>query len=143
MRQPEKFICITYPQIDFLIPNEYVISCVGVKDLNISLLQNQSSGVFDFDDIARNFNQTPRVSDIKTMIVLRGQGINNMSIVTTQECRVSRIPLNTFGLFSDSYSSQFESLGILACNFEEGRLRLLINVKQIIDYMNNNLLEEL
>ena len=36
MRQPEKFICISYPQIDFLIPNDYVISSVGVKDLNIS-----------------------------------------------------------------------------------------------------------
>lgn len=143
MRQPEKFICITYPQIDFLIPNEYVVSCVGVKDLNISLLQDQNSGIFDFDDIAREFNQPPRQSDIKTMIVLKGEGINNLSIVTTQECRVSTIPLKDFGLFSDSYSSQFEGFGILACNFNKERLRLLINVKQIIDYMTNCLLEEL
>ena len=143
MRQPEKFICITYPQIDFLIPNEYVISCVGVKDLNISLLHDQNSGVFNFDDVAKKFNQPTRVSDIKTMIVIKGQGIGNMSIVTNQECRVSNVPLNTFGLFSDSYSSQFESMGILACNFDKERLKLLINVKQIIEYMNNSFLEEL
>ncbi|MCR5189225.1 MAG: hypothetical protein K6C97_09840 [Treponema sp.] len=143
MRQPEKFVCITYPQIDFLIPNEYVISCVGVKDLNVALLQDQNSGIFDFDDIARKFNQTPRQSEIKTMIVLKGQGVNNLSIITTQECRVSTISLKKFGLFSDSYSSQFESLGFLACCFDGDKLRLLINVKQIIDYMSNCFLEEL
>ncbi|MCR4741305.1 MAG: hypothetical protein K5866_00325 [Treponema sp.] len=143
MRQPERFVCITYPQIDFLIPNDYVISCVGVKDLDISLLHDQNSGVFDFDDIASEFNQSPRQSDIKTMIVLKGQNIKNLSIVTTQECRVSTIPLTDFGLFSDAYSYAFENIGILACNFLDGRLRLLINVKNIIDYMNNSLLEEI
>ena len=55
MLQPEKFVCIPYPQIDFLIPSEEVVSSVGVKDLNLSLLSDQESGFFDFDEIASKF----------------------------------------------------------------------------------------
>ncbi|MCR5612414.1 hypothetical protein [Treponema sp.] len=143
MRQPEKFVCITYPQIDFLIPSDYVASCVGVKDLETSLLQNQDSGIFDFDEIASKFNQTPRESEIKTMIVLKAENENQVSVVTTQECRVSTIALRDFGLFSDSYAKQFEDIGLLACNFFEDRLRLLMDVRKTIDYMNHSLLEEL
>lgn len=143
LRQPEKFICISYPQIDFLIPNDYVISSVGVKDLNISLLNNQEAGFFDFDDIASCFIQIPRQADIRTMIVLKGNGDSQFSIITTQECKVSTIPLNEFGLFSDFYSEQFQKLGFLACSFKDERLRILMDVKQTIAYMKDSQLEEL
>ena len=71
MQQPEKFVCIAYPQIDFLIPNNLVVSSVGVKDLTISMLRDQEAGFFDFDEIASQFIQIPRQADIKTMIVLK------------------------------------------------------------------------
>jgi len=97
--QLERFICITYPQIDFLIPSDYVASSVGVKDLNLSLLSDQKSGFFDFDEIASQFIQIPRESSIKTMIVLKEVNGKRLSLLTTQECKVCMIDLREFGLF--------------------------------------------
>ena len=110
MRQPEKFISIAYPQIDFLIPNDYVISSVGVKDLDMAQLQGEESGIYDFDKIASEFNQSSREADIKTMIVLKGEysdspeaANNHISIITTRECKVCTIPLSNLSLFSDFF----------------------------------------
>ena len=50
MRQRDKFICISYSQIDFLIPNDYVVSAVGVKDVQIGMMHNENSGIFDFEN---------------------------------------------------------------------------------------------
>lgn len=143
MPQLEKFVCISYPQIDFLIPSEMVISSVGVKDLNLTLFRDQDSGFFDFDEIASQFIQIPRQAEIKTMIVLKVDETKNLSIVTTQECSVTIINLKDFGLFSDFYSDQFQKLGFLACSFKNDRLRLVIDVKNTIKFMNDCLLEEL
>ena len=143
MQQPEKFICISYSQVDFLIPSKFVSSSVGVKDLNLSLLRDQDSGIFDFDEIASQFIQIPREADIKTMIALKDEGANHISIVTTQECKVTIISLDEFGLFSDFYSEQFQRMGFLACSFKENRLRILMDVRKTIAYMNDCFLEEL
>lgn len=143
MQQPEKFVCIPYPQIDFLIPSEEVVSSVGVKDLNLSLLSDQESGFFDFDEIASKFIQIPRQAEIKTMIILQGNEKARLSLLTTQECRVSILPLKKFRVFSDFYSEQFKKLGLLACSFTEDRLGILMDVKQMIRYMNDCLVEEL
>ena len=143
MPQLEKFVCISYPQIDFLIPSEMVISSVGVKDLNLTLFRDQDSGFFDFDEIASQFIQIPRQAEIKTMIVLKVDETKNLSIVTTQECSVTIINLKDFGLFSDFYSDQFQKLGFLACSFKNDRLRLVIDVKNTLKFMNDCLLEEL
>ena len=113
MQQPEKFICISYSQVDFLIPNAYVSSSVGVKDLNLSLLRDQDSGIFDFDEIASQFIQIPREADIKTMIALKDDGLNHISIVTTQECKVCSVSLDEFGLFSDFILNSSRNLAFL------------------------------
>ena len=147
MRQPEKFISIAYQQYDFLIPNDYVISSVGVKDLDMMQLQNGDSGIYDFDEIASAFSQSPRESEIKTMIVLKASDDENetehISIITTQECKVATIPLKERSLFSDFYSEQLKKIGILACGFKNEKMRLLLDVNQIIHFMNDGVLEEL
>lgn len=145
MQQPEKFISIAYQQVDFLIPNDSVISSVGVKDLDMAQLQRGETGIYDFDEIAAAFMQTPHESEIKTMIVLKSgnNSADHISIVTTQECKVCTIPLTKLSLFSDFYSEQFKKLGLFACCFEENRIRLLIDVNTILNYLNDSVLEEL
>ncbi len=143
MQQPDKFICISYSHIDFLIPNDYVVSAVGVKDVQIGLMHNDNSGIFDFDDIATKFNQYPRLTHVKSLIVIRDENDNQVSIVTTQECRVCTVHLNDFRLLSDFYSDSFKNFGLLAFKFSNGKMSVLIDVNQIINYMNDNLLEEL
>ena len=145
MRQPEKFISIAYQQIDFLIPNDSVISSVGVKDLDMAQFQGGATGIYDFDEIASAFMQFPRESEIKTMIVLKASdgSDNRISIVTTQECKVCTIPLSNLSLFSDFYEEQFKHLGIFACCFEENRIKLLIDVNKILSCLNDSVLEEL
>ena len=103
MQQPDTFICISYSQIDFLIPNEYVQSAVGVKDVQVGFMHKEKSGIFDFDDIAAGFSQYPRPTHVKTLIVLKDENNNQMSVVTTQECKVCTVPLKDFRLFPDCY----------------------------------------
>lgn len=143
MRQPDTFICISYSQIDFLIPNEYVQSAVGVKDVQVNFMHNENSGIFDFDDIAAGFSQYPRPTHVKTLIVLKDEKNNQISIVTTQECKVCTIPLNKFRLLSDFYSDGFKHFGFLACTFENNRMRILVDAMTLVDYSNDSLLEEL
>ena len=141
MQQPDTIICISYSQIDFLIPNEYVQSAVGVKDVQVGLLHDENSGIFDFDDVAAGFSQYPRPTHVKTLIVLKDENNNQMSVVTTQECKVCTIPLKDFKLFSDCYSEAFKQFGFLACTFEDKRMRILIDAVKLIDYSNDSLLE--
>ena len=143
MQQPDTFICISYSQIDFLIPNEYVQSAVGIKDVQLGLLHNENTGIFDFDDVAAGFSQYPRPTHVKTLIILKDENDNQMSLVTTQECKVCTVPLKEFRLFSDCYSEAFKQFGFLACTFENNRMRILIDAVQLIDYSNDSLLEEL
>ena len=143
MRQPDTFICISYSQIDFLIPNEYVVSAVGVKDVQVGLMHAGSEGIFDFDDIAAGFSQYPRPTHVKTLVVLKDENNNQISIVTTQECKVCTIPLKNFRLLSDCYFDGFKQFGFLACAFENNRMRILVDVMTLVDYSNDSLLEEL
>lgn len=143
MRQPDTFICISYSQIDFLIPNEYVLSAVGVKDIHVGFMHNENSGIFDFDDVAAGFSQYPRPTHVKTLIVIKDGHNNQISIVTTQECKVCQIPLKNFRLLSDCYADSFKQLGILACTFENNRMRVIVDVMTLVDYSNDRLLEEL
>ncbi len=142
MQQPEQFICISYSQVDFLIPNKYVVSAIGIRDVQVQFMNNQNSVIFDFDDIAIGFHQYGRPSHIKTLIVLN-YGDNNISIATTQECKVCTIDYNDFSLFSEFYSKPMKEFGFLACIFEEDRMKILLDLKQTIDFMNNSLLEVL
>ncbi len=143
MQQPDKFICISYPQVDFLIPNDYVVSAVGVKDVHVNFMHEQNMGIFDFDDIAVGFHQYPRLTHVKTLIVLKDDEENQVSIVTTQECKVCTINLNKFALFQEPYFAPLKNFGFLACFFEEEKLRILIDVQKTIDYMSFGELEEL
>ena len=145
MLQPDKFISISYPQIDFLIPNDYVVSAVGVKDVQVNFMHDNNSGVFDFDDIATGFRQYPRPSHVKTLIVLKDEDNNQFSIVTTQECKVCTVPLNQFRLISDNYAEGVKKFGLLACSFIDNRVRFLMDVKKAIQYINasNEEIEEI
>ncbi len=147
MPQPDRFISIAYQQIDFLIPNDCVASSVGVKDLDIKQIQGTESGIYDFDEVASVFMQSPHESEIKTMIVLKSEDdenpLNHISIITTQECKVCTIPLSELSLFSDFYAEQFKKFGVLACGFKDDKLRILLDVYKTIHYMTDNELEEL
>ena len=70
------------------------------------------------------------------MIIIKKDDGEKLSIITTRECLVCKIPLNQFSLFSDSYSKGLNHHGILACNFENGRARYLLNIQKVVDYIN-------
>ncbi len=139
MHQPEKFICISYPQIDFLIPSDFVISAVSINDLDTSLLQDQTTGIFNFDDIASSFAQNPREANVKTMMVLQGDDDIPVSFVTGQECKVCTVPLNNFALFPDHYAGCLKKIGLLACIFEDERIKFLLDVKQAINHITSGI----
>ncbi|MCR4939207.1 MAG: hypothetical protein K5930_03740 [Treponemataceae bacterium] len=133
MHRSENFICISYPKIDFLIPGEYVISAVSISDLDSSMLHDETSGIFDFDEIAAIFAQLPREANVKTMIMLKGEDDMPLSVVTAQECKVCSISLNDFSLFPELYAERLKKNGLLACLFENKRIKYLIDIKKIME----------
>ena len=139
MQHPDKFVCISYPQIDFLIPSDFVISAVSINDLDTSLLQDQTTGIFNFDDIASSFAQNPREANVKTMMVLQGDDDIPVSFVTGQECTVCTVPLNNFALFPDHYAGCLKKIGLLACIFENERIKFLLDVKQAINHITSGI----
>lgn len=143
MQLSKKFVCISYPQVDFLIPGDNVISAVSVKDLELSMLHNQKAEIFDFDEVGLAFTQKHRDSNIKTMIVLRAGDEKHLSLVTAQECKMCSIGLKDFSLFSDYYAESLKKFGVFACLFKNNRIGFLLDIKKTIEFMDNRFLEEL
>jgi hypothetical protein len=122
-----------------LIPSDFVISAVSINDLDTSLLQDQTTGIFNFDDIASSFAQNPREANVKTMMVLQGDDDIPVSFVTGQECKVCTVPLNNFALFPDHYAGCLKKIGLLACIFEDERIKFLLDVKQAINHITSGI----
>ncbi len=116
-----------------------MISAVSINDLDTSLLQDQTTGIFNFDDIASSFAQNPREANVKTMMVLQGDDDIPVSFVTGQECKVCTVPLNNFALFPDHYAGCLKKIGLLACIFEDERIKFLLDVKQAINHITSGI----
>ena len=143
MPQPEKFICISYSTIDFLIPNEDVHSALSLKDFDVENMCGAFSGIYNFDDIAVNFNVEKKDKNIRTMVMLKKDGSSQISFVTASECKVCKLDLSKFSTFSDYYTDRLWHFGILACYFENDRLQYLIDAKKLIEYVTYSAVEEI
>ena len=143
MQQPDRFICISYSSIDFLIPHEEIDSAVGLRDFNLDC--GADTGIYDLDELAAEFNEGKKETSIYTMIILKAQDSRQLSFVTTHECKVCNIPLREFSLFSEIYSERLKNCGILACNFTDSKLRFLLDIRKAFNYQTSTeeLLEEL
>ena len=136
MQRPDQFICISYSNIDFLIPNDDIASAVGLSDFSTDMI-DVNSGTYDFDELAADFKQAKRDTTSYTMVILKNDGLNHFSFVTSQECKVCEIPLKNFSLFSSDYSESLKEHGILACICKEDRLQYLLDVKKALKYKYN------
>ena len=136
MQRPDQFICISYSNIDFLIPNDDIATAVGLSDFCTDMI-DINSGTYDFDELAADFKQAKRDTTSYTMVILKNDGLNHFSFVTSQECKVCEIPLKNFSLFSSDYSESLKEHGILACICKEDRLQYLLDVKKALEYKYN------
>ena len=144
MQHPDRFICISYPTVDFLIPDDEVFTAVGMMNFEESMVGFET-GIYNFDELAKEYQGDKRDANVKTMIVLKENGKGQTSLVTAQECKVCKIPLKNFSLFSDIYADSLKAFGILACSFTDDKIRYLIDVRKAVKYMEdaNCLLEEI
>ncbi len=132
MPQHEKFICISYSSIDFLISNSEVGSAISMPDFTPEIA-GTDTGIFNLDDYAAAFNQSGKDTSSYTMFILKGNNMEHLSFVTSCECNIITIPLKDFSLFSDTYAEGLKKSGILACNFTENRNRYFIDIKKILE----------
>ncbi len=135
MPQLEKFVCISYSKIDFLIPNEDIFSAVSMKDFDVEQMCGPVTGIYNMDEIAAQFKEVPIDKNIRTMIMLKKANEGQLSFITASECKVCLINLDKFSLFSDIYSEGLSHFGILACSFEDGRFRYLLDLPKLVDYL--------
>ena len=143
MQQPEKFICISYSNVDFLIPNEDVQSALSLKDFDVESMCGVFTGIYNFDEIAEKFKEIKVEKNIRTMVMLRKDGVSQVSFVTASECKVCILDLSKFSTFSDYYTDRLLHFGILACYFENDRLQYLIDAKKLIEYVTESDVEEI
>ncbi len=143
MLQHNKFICISYSNIDFLIPNDDVQSALSLKDFDVGSMCGSFSGIYNFDDVAENFCEAKKEKNIRTMVMLKKDGVSQVSFVTASECKVCKLDLSKFSTFSDYYSDRLMHFGIIACYFENERLQYLIDAKKLIEYVNDSDVEEI
>lgn len=127
----ENFICLTYSSVEFLIPKQDVVSALSCNDSNFLtnekgertiILSSKLLKYFDFDIFADSIGQAIRETNVKTCVVINCNNIftdsKEIGIVTSAECKVKNIPLNSFSLFSSVYNTKLTEKGIIACKFK-------------------------
>lgn len=148
MPHSENFICLSYSTINFLIPKSDVVNAFfcdkanfirGVDGDSKVVVGSQMLPYIDVDLSAKLLNQTIVENDIKTCVVLNCPGIfkesDTFGIVTSSDCKVQKINLNEFAIFSEQYSNKLSKLGLVACKFnknEPSKINYLINANQFM-----------
>jgi len=138
------FICLSYSSIEFLFPKEDIIAASFcdksnlIKDVDGNLkvmVSSQYLPFIDADVAVSKLNQEIHDKEIKTCIVIKNNGFfkdsENLAIVTSSDCKVIELPLDSFSLFSDIYSEDLKRKGIIACRFNE-KIGYLIDIDKFL-----------
>ena len=138
MPRSERFICISYSLVDFLIPHDDIVSAVSIGEFDTEAMCGPMTGIFDFDSIAAEFGEERLKKNVCTMIILKkdDEEVTQRSIITASECKVRIIKLTDFSLFSDFYAQSLAHLGFQACVFDGGRIQFLVDINRMLDYLS-------
>lgn len=147
MQHRKKFICLSYPAINFFIAEEKIPSaiCCQKENMHDSRIKINSSDVFetelpyiDFDLCAQLFCRQIASSSMRTALVLKSQGLfdgsENFALITSADCKIIEKEIRTFSLFSTVYFEFFKSRGILAGDFSKEKNGFLLDVRSFLDF---------
>lgn len=151
MNHSEKFVCLSYPKLNFFFPQKNIpaVLCCKPEDfsdgkLKIPSLDNKTSSIsfIDFDICAQSFFQHTEVQKIKTAFLISDENIceplfeseKNLTVITSAECFVIEKEASSFSLFSPLYFEHLKKIGIFACSFSENKFGILIDIKKFLDF---------
>ena len=153
MNHSEKFVCLSYPELNFFFPQKNIpaVLCCKTEDfadgkLKISSIDNKTSFIsfIDFDLCAQSFFQHTEVKKIKTAFLISNEQFSepifesekNLTVVTSAECFVIEKDPSSFSLFSPLYFEHLKKMGIFACSFSENKFGILIDIRKFLDFYN-------
>ena len=153
MNHSEKFVCLSYPELNVFIPQKNIpaVLCCKTEDfadgkLKISSIDNKTSFIsfIDFDLCAQSFFQHTEVKKIKTAFLISNEQFSepifesekNLTVVTSAECFVIEKDASSFSLFSPLYFEHLKKMGIFACSFSENKFGILIDIRKFLDFYN-------
>ena len=141
----KKFICFSYPQIDFYfsesnVPAAFFSSENDFKEgkLHVDAVEFFKSEMpfVDFDLLARLFFSSIKTLTGRTSLIFKGKNVFNngedFALVTSGNCKIIEKKLSDFSLFSDFYSACFVSKGILAWSFVLEKPAFLIDLGNLL-----------
>ena len=156
MNHSEKFVCLSYPELNFFFPQKNIpaVLCCKTEDfadgkLKISSIDNKTSFIsfIDFDLCAQSFFQHTEVKKIKTAFLISNEQFSepifesekNLTVVTSAECFVIEKDPSSFSLFSPLYFEHLKKMGIFACSFSENKFGILIDIRKFLDFYNKKI----
>lgn len=145
MQYPENFICLSYQTIDFLIPEDKVITAGNSRgSLNY---MGEELQTIDFDSAViklkflRGAAAHIDYKKVRTTIIMKNEGLleesNCFALLTSSDCKVTSLNLDTFSLLGEPYAG-LQECGILACAFYDDKIAYLIDLNILLrKYLEN------
>lgn len=131
MPRRETFISISCGACELLLPQNGVF-CAAVSDGDSSC---GVSSVYDLDELCRDFCGAIPAASVRTMLLL-GEGSERLAFLTSCECKVCSLSLESFSVFSACYEQGTLRRGIIACRFSEHSIGYLLDMGQFVAYRN-------
>lgn len=141
----KKFICFSYPQIDFYFSESNVPAAFfssendfkeGKLHVDVAEFFKSEMPFVDFDLLARLFSSSIKTLTGRTSLIFKGKNVFNngedFALVTSGNCKIIEKKLSDFSLFSDFYSPYFVSNGILAWSFAAHKPAFLIDLENFL-----------
>ena len=139
MQYLENFICLSYQTMDFLFPEDNVITAGNSRGSLNYLGEELKTIDFDKAVVQLRFLRGPAAhidyKKVRTTVILKNDGLmedaNHFALLTSADCKVTPVSLDTFSLFGQPYDGLHKA-GILACSFYEEKIAYLIDLNVLL-----------
>ena len=139
MQYPENFICLSYQTVDFLIPEEKIITAGNSRGSLNYMGEELQTVDFDKVGVQLKFLQGAAAHidyrKVRTTIITKNEGLledaKYFALLTSSDCKVSSLTLDIFSLFEGPYT-KLKDYGILACTFYDDRIAYLIDLNVLL-----------
>ncbi len=147
MSSAKRFTCLTYRNINFLIPNEQICTASCCDDssfitddrefISKVLFSGQQLDFIDFDDCVRLFDTTALPSQIRTTIIIKNNHLFDdnskyYGLLTSTDCKVQYIDEELLIKPSGFYKKLFAFIGIDAVFFRDDKVFYQLDINKFL-----------
>ena len=139
MQYRENFICLSYQTMDFLFPEDNVVTAGNSKGYLSYMGEELQTIDFDKAVVQLRFLRGPAAhidyKKVRTSVTMKNNGLMNdakhIALLTSADCKVAPVSLESFSLFGQPYTGLHKA-GILACSFYDEKIAYLIDLNVLL-----------